>query len=177
MILLHLSKIEAGTIEFYYSNVELNDLIHELKNTMSYRTDPKGLKLIASTPSSECWVQTERNRLLQVMNNLLTNAVKFTSEGSITFGYEIKGQELYFYVTDTGCGIPADKKETVFERFVKLNSFAQGTGLGLSICQTIVNHMGGQIGVESEEGQGTTFWFTLPYQPAQRETACSDRRR
>ncbi len=175
--ILDLSKIEAGTIEFYYSNVELNDLIHELKNTMSYRTDPKGLKLIASTPSSECWVQTERNRLLQVMNNLLTNAVKFTSEGSITFGYEIKGQELYFYVTDTGCGIPADKKETVFERFVKLNSFAQGTGLGLSICQTIVNHMGGQIGVESEEGQGTTFWFTLPYQPAQRETACSDRRR
>ena len=76
------------------------------------------------------------------------------------------GKELYFDVTDTGCGIPKDKQESIFGRFVKLNSFAQGTGLGLSICRTLVEHMGGHIGVDSEEGKGSTFWFSLPYKAA-----------
>lgn len=107
-----------------------------------------------------------KNRLMQVINNFLTNAIKFTQKGSITFGYEIRDKMLYFHVTDTGCGIPANKKDSIFERFVKLNSFAQGTGLGLSICRTIIEHMNGTIGVESEEGKGSTFWFTIPYQPA-----------
>lgn len=97
------------------------------------------------------------------MINLLTNAAKFTSEGSIRFGYRAEGSRLYFYVTDTGCGIPPEGQRQVFERFVKLNSFKQGTGLGLPICKSIVEHLGGEIGVESEEGRGTTFWFTLPY--------------
>lgn len=103
---------------------------------------------------------------MQVINNFLTNAIKFTQKGSITFGYEIRDKMLYFHVTDTGCGIPANKKDSIFGRFVKLNSFAQGTGLGLSICRTIIEHMNGTIGVESEEGKGSTFWFTIPYQPA-----------
>lgn len=81
----------------------------------------------------------------------MTNAIKFTEKGSIRFGYELREKELYFYVADTGCGIAKDEQESIFGRFVKLNSFAQGTGLGLSICQTLVNHMGGHIGVESGE--------------------------
>lgn len=94
----------------------------------------------------------------------MTNASKFTQQGSIRFGWELRGKELYFYVADTGCGIASEHKDEVFERFVKLNSFKQGTGLGLPICRTIVEHLGGHIGVESEEGRGSTFWFTLPYQ-------------
>lgn len=105
---------------------------------------------------------------MQVLNNLLNNASKFTSQGSITFGYKLCDKELYFYVKDTGCGIPADKVNSIFGRFVKLNSFVQGTGLGLSICQTIVEHMGGRIGVESEEGKdplsGSPFHTSLPLQ-------------
>ena len=112
-----------------------------------------------------CFIHTERNRLSQLLINLITNAIKFTQEGNINFGYELRDKDIYFYVTDTGCGIAKDKQKSIFGRFVKLNNFAQGTGLGLSICQTLVKNMGGSIGVESEEGKGSTFWFTLPYKP------------
>lgn len=167
--ILDLSKIEAGTLEFCYSNVELNDIITEIESITRYRTEANGIQLIAKKALDSCCIYTERNRLMQVLNNFLNNAAKFTSQGSISFGYELRDKQLYFYVTDTGCGIPADKVNLIFGRFVKLNSFVQGTGLGLSICQTIVEHMGGRIGVESEEGKGSTFWFTIPYQPAQLE--------
>ena len=118
----------------------------------------------------DCCIETDGNRLNQVITNLLTNAIKFTDKGGITFGYTLEKEEnmLRFYVTDTGCGIQEDKVGTVFNRFVKLNSFVQGTGLGLSICQMIVEHMGGKIGVESEYGKGSTFWFTLPYHPVKK---------
>ena len=98
----------------------------------------------------------------QVINNFLTNAMKFTETGSIIFGYEQREGGLYFYVKDTGCGIPADKVDSIFDRFVKLNNFKQGTGLGLAICQSIVHKLGGKIGVDSEEGKGSTFWFLIP---------------
>ena len=164
--ILDLSKIEAGTLEFSYSNIDLNDMIKEVENITKCRMEGSGVQLIAKTPLSSCFIRTEKNRLMQVINNFLTNAIKFTQKGSITFGYEIRDKMLYFHVTDTGCGIPANKKDSIFGRFVKLNSFAQGTGLGLSICRTIIEHMNGTIGVESEEGKGSTFWFTIPYQPA-----------
>lgn len=164
--ILDLSKIEAGILEFSYSNIDLNDMIKEVENITKCRMEGSGVQLIAETPLSSCFIRTEKNRLMQVINNFLTNAIKFTQKGSITFGYEIRDKMLYFHVTDTGCGIPANKKDSIFGRFVKLNSFAQGTGLGLSICRTIIEHMNGTIGVESEEGKGSTFWFTIPYQPA-----------
>jgi len=167
--ILDLSKIEAGTLEFCYSNAELNDIITEIESATRYRTEANGVQLIAERGLPSCPIYTEKNRLMQVLNNLLNNAAKFTKQGSITFGYELRDKQLYFYVTDTGSGIPADKVDAIFGRFVKLNSFAQGTGLGLSICQTIVEHMGGKIGVNSEEGKGSTFWFTLPYKPVQAE--------
>lgn len=167
--ILDLSKIEAGTLEFSYCNIELNDIISEIESVTRYRTESNGIQLIVQKGLPSCLIRTEKNRLMQVLNNLLNNASKFTSQGSITFGYKLCDKELYFYVKDTGCGIPADKVNSIFGRFVKLNSFVQGTGLGLSICQTIVEHMGGRIGVESEEGKGSTFWFTIPYQPAAAE--------
>ena len=168
--ILDLSKIEAGTLEFSYSNVELNDIISEIESVAQYRTKANGIELVAEKALPSLRIKTEKNRLMQVLNNLLNNATKFTSQGSITFGYELRDKQLYFYVKDTGCGIPADKVDSIFGRFVKLNSFVQGTGLGLSICQTIVEHMGGHIGVESEEGKGSTFWFIIPYQPAETGT-------
>ena len=101
-------------------------------------------------------------RSLQFFSNFVNNAIKFTSEGSIRVGYKQKGEELEFYVQDTGVGIDAESQAHIFERFVKLNSFVHGTGLGLSICQSIVEQMGGKIGVESEPGKGSRFWFSLP---------------
>ena len=164
--ILDLSKIEAGTLDFKYSNVNLNALMKELECGLLLRVKSDAVKLEFVEPAETCIVHTEKNRLSQLMINLETNAIKFTQKGSIRFGYELRGKELYFYVADTGCGIPKDKQQNIFGRFVKLNSFAQGTGLGLSICKTLLDHMGGKIGVESEEGQGSTFWFTLPYASA-----------
>ena len=161
--ILDLSKIEAGTLDLHYSNVEINDLMRELENSCQLKLKSDNVKLEFVAPEEPCFANIEKNRLSQLIINFVTNAIKFTSQGSIRFGYERQNNELYFYVTDTGCGIPQDKLDSIFGRFVKLNSFAQGTGLGLSICRTLINHMGGKIGVESEEGKGSTFWFTLPY--------------
>lgn len=168
--ILDLSKIEAGTLEFVHTDFELNKLMREKENVMRLKTD-QNVELVFEQRYETCHVRTDRNRLSQLMINLLTNAAKFTHRGSIRFGYELRAGQLYFWVADTGCGIPAERKDAVFERFVKLNSFKQGTGLGLSICRTIVEHLGGNIGVESEEGKGSTFWFTLPYVPGKQEPA------
>lgn len=113
---------------------------------------------------SGCVINTDRLRLSQVIMNLMNNAMKFTSEGSITLGYRLTRQkdELYFFVKDTGIGIPADQAGKVFERFVKLNTFVKGTGLGLAICRVIIERLGGTIGVETREGRGSCFWFRLP---------------
>ena len=160
--ILDLSKIEAGVFEFVYSKVNLNVLLMEVIRAARLRlkNDSVVVEFVECLP--ECVICSDVNRLMQVMNNLITNAIKFTAKGSIRVGYRLREDEsLYFYVSDTGCGIPADKLKEVFGRFVKLNSFQQGTGLGLSICESIVTRLGGQIGVMSEVGQGSTFWFTL----------------
>ncbi len=160
--ILDLSKIEAGVFEFVYSKVNLNVLLMEVIRAARLRLkdDSVVVEFVECLP--ECVICSDVNRLMQVMNNLITNAIKFTAKGSIRVGYRLREDEsLYFYVSDTGCGIPADKLKEVFGRFVKLNSFQQGTGLGLSICESIVTRLGGQIGVMSEVGQGPTFWFTL----------------
>lgn len=163
--ILDLAKVEADTLEFIYQPTDLNDLIRNLESTVRMRVKP-GVVLNFTLGAAECTVQTERNRLSQVIINLLTNACKFTDRGSITFGYELRGHELYFFVRDTGIGIARDKQGSVFQRFTKLNDFVQGTGLGLSICQSIIEKMEGTIGVDSPgEGLGSTFWFTIPYIP------------
>jgi signal transduction histidine kinase/ActR/RegA family two-component response regulator len=164
--ILDLSKIEAGTLEFNYSNFDLNALMLELENSLRLKVKSAEVRLEYAPSSDACLIYSERNRISQLIINLVTNAIKFTTQGCIRFGYEERGKELYFFVSDTGCGIPEEKRKAIFERFVKLNAFAQGTGLGLSICQMLVKHMGGEIGVESEEGKGSTFWFTIPYEKA-----------
>ena len=158
--ILDISKIEAGTLDFIYSSVDVNELFFSIEDSSKLKNTNENVRIFYNQQMPECCINTDKNRLTQVVTNMINNAMKFTQEGSIEFGYYPKNNDfLYFYVTDTGCGIPEDKLHNVFGRFVKLNNFAQGTGLGLSICETIVKTMGGEIGLD----EGTTFWFTLPY--------------
>ena len=161
---LDLSKIEAGTMEFDYAPVDVHGLFIELEDTFRLRNKKSGICICYHRRTTECVVKADRNRLVQVMMNLMNNAVKFTGEGSIEFGFDVREDGfLHFYVTDTGCGIPEERLEEIFGNFVKLNSFVQGTGLGLTICRAIVERMGGKIGAVSRLEHGSTFWFTLLY--------------
>ena len=162
---LDLSKIEAGAIDLHYSEFRLNKILVILKDVIERRLQ-SGVELIFEPGMPDDYlVFSEQNRLQQLVLNFLTNACKFTSSGSIRYGYEVREKNIYYYVTDTGSGIPEDKLQLVFERFIKLDNFKQGTGLGLPICQLIIQNMGGEIGVKSTLGKGSTFWFTLPLQP------------
>ncbi len=164
--ILDLSKIEAGTFNFVYTNVDVNETCAEIIKSMSMKVS-KGVELIFEEPFPECYIYTDKNRFTQVISNFINNALKFTQQGSITLGYEqVSHQKIKFYVRDTGMGIPEEKQKSVFERFVKLNTFVQGTGLGLSICKSIVSQMGGEMGVDSTEGLGSCVWFTHPYHAA-----------
>ena len=163
--ILDMSKIEAGTLEFVYTKVDINLLLSDLRQLFQMKVNDAGgnIQIIAEPSLPSCSIETDRNRVAQVLSNFTTNAIKFTQEGTISIGYVARDTELYFYVKDTGAGIPAEKLPDVFERFVKLNKHKKGAGLGLSISQTIVTKLGGQIGADSVEGEGSTFWFTIPY--------------
>lgn len=164
--ILDLSKIEAGTFNFVYTNVDVNETCAEIIKSISMKVS-KGVELIFEEPLPECYLYTDKNRFTQVISNFINNALKFTQQGCITLGYEqVSHQKIKFYVRDTGMGIPEEKQKSIFERFVNLNTFVQGTGLGLSICKSIVSQMGGEIGVDSTEGIGSCFWFTHPYHAA-----------
>ena len=161
--ILDLSKTEAGTMEFNMRPTDVNALLENIGESVVDRVKP-GVDLLCNLGAQCCWIDTDPNRLSQVVANFLTNASKFTETGNITFGYEVRGEMLYFYCHDTGSGISDENQKKVFERFIKLNSFVNGTGLGLPICKAIVEFLGGKIGVYSEgEGCGSTFWFEIPY--------------
>ena len=160
--ILDLSKIESGTIEFSFGLTSLHNLCQEIHDAHIFRT-PEGVQLVYEPSDESLRIETDKNRVFQVISNLIGNAVKFTKEGSIKYGYELVDGQIVFHVTDTGTGIEPEKVGRVFERFAKLNKHAQGTGLGLSICKSIVERLGGQISVSSIVGVGTTFTFTLPY--------------
>lgn len=162
--ILDMSKIEAGTFDFCPSLIDVNQVMEEIEQSMKLRLKSDAVTLNFTERVEGCTLYTDKNRLIQIISNFATNAIKFTETGSIVMGYRLKDADtIYFYVSDTGCGLSEEQCEHVFERFVKYNPFIQGTGLGLSICKMIVSRMGGEIGVESEEGKGATFWFTLPY--------------
>ena len=157
--ILDLSKIEAGTSEFVYDRVDVRQLCEDVVTSLRVKV-PVGVDLCIAPNLSECWVYSDKNRLRQVISNFVNNAFKFTPSGKITVGYMLRDGEVEISVTDTGVGIEEEKQKQIFDRFVKLNSFAHGTGLGLSICKSIVEQVGGRIGVNSEPGKGSRFWFT-----------------
>lgn len=160
--ILDLSKIESGTVVFTISAVPLSVLFKEIYDAHIFRK-PKGVELIYERPEKDLIIDTDKNRVFQVMSNLIGNAFKFTQEGTVSYGYKQDGNKIVFHVTDTGVGIEEEKLGEVFKRFAKLNNFAQGTGLGLSICKSIIERLGGEITVNSCYKKGTTFIFTLPY--------------
>ena len=160
--ILDLSKIEAGTFDFVKQELDVNQLCEDMVRTMKLKAKP-GVEVVFDHRLPECIIVSDRNRLNQVIANFMNNAIKFTSTGSIRLGYgQAETNLLRFYVADTGIGIIQEKQAEIFDRFVKLNSFVHGTGLGLSISKSIVEQLGGTIGVESESGKGACFWFTLP---------------
>lgn len=160
--ILDLSKIESGTVVFTITAVPLSILFKEIYDAHIFRK-PKGVELIYECPDQDIIIDTDKNRIFQVISNLIGNAFKFTQEGEVRYGYKQDGNKIIFYVTDTGVGIEEEKLGEVFKRFAKLNNFAQGTGLGLSICKSIIERLGGEISVHSSYKKGTTFTFTLPY--------------
>lgn len=160
--ILDLAKIEAGTLEFVKVSVELGELFRNLYEIHKEHTQ-EGVQLILDEIRVPIVIHEDKNRLMQVLTNLINNANKFTSEGQIHIGYTLENGLIRFYVKDTGIGISEEKQKAVFGRFVKLNNFVQGTGLGLSICKMIVERFGGEIGVNSVIGEGSEFYFTIPY--------------
>ena len=160
--ILDLAKIESGTMDLKFADMNVKEVINEIVTSFRIKM-PDNVALIAPQHSPECQIYSDRMRLTQVISNFLNNAIKYTSEGCITLAYEIIGDEIKFSVTDTGDGMSQEIQAHIFDRFYKGNTFKQGTGLGLSICETIVNRLGGRIGVNSELGKGSTFWFTHPY--------------
>ena len=162
--ILDLSKIEAGSVELKYEDFDLAVYFNELAAAMHHRVVNPQVRLVAINPYESCIVRLDKNRLAQILTNFVTNAIKYTSEGTIEMRYEKINGSVHLYVRDTGIGIPEDKKDKVFHRFEKLDEFAQGTGLGLSICKAIVEACRGEIGFESEFNKGSLFWAVLPCQ-------------
>jgi len=160
--ILDLSKIEAGTFDFTEREVDVNLLCEDIVLAMRMKARPN-VEILFDRHLPECRIMSDRNRLHQVISNFVNNALKFTEEGNIRVGYDqLDEAHLRFYIADTGIGIEPEMQNEIFERFVKLNSFVHGTGLGLSICRSIVEQLGGEIGVDSEPEKGSCFWFTLP---------------
>ena len=160
--ILDLSKMEAGTFDFVERELDVNLLCEDMVRVMKLKAKP-GVEVVFDRHLPECVMASDRNRLNQVIANFINNAIKFTATGRIRLGSDrIDAGHLRFYVADTGIGIMQEKQTEIFDRFVKLNSFVHGTGLGLSISKSIVEQLGGTIGVESEPGKGACFWFTLP---------------
>ena len=161
--LLDISKIEADMVKFNIQPIAMNELCEEVYHAFELRCPPE-IQLKNEATGKEHFAMADKNRTIQIISNLIDNALKFTKSGSIRFGYKLKGKFLEIYTTDTGKGIAPDHLDTIFNRFVKADENIQGTGLGLSICKMLVEKMGGKISVESQFGKGTTFKFTLPAQ-------------
>ena len=162
--ILDLSKIEAGMVELSYTKIELNLLCQEVVSSYMADTE-REVPIVFAGGCDDCYIISDRSKLVQVLSNLINNAIKFTQQGCITVGFRKLQKGIEFYVQDTGIGIAAENIQLIFNRFEKLNHFALGTGLGLTICRNLVEKLDGTIGVESELGIGSRFWFTVPYEP------------
>lgn len=164
--LMDIAKVEEGVEKMASVPVDIDDMMRQIVQISQKNINPDRVQLTYQGGYGQPFViKTDEKRLSQIIDNLLSNAIKFTENGSIKIGFKVKGSDsLYFYVKDTGCGIPEDKLKIIFGRFERLDSSVKGTGLGLSVCETIVKKFGGRIGAESELGKGSNFWFTIPYE-------------
>lgn len=161
--ILDMSKIESGEFLMQMSKFTVSSICEQVLSTIEFKID-KTIISLCNEANFNCIVESDRNRISQVIINFLTNAIKFTPSGSITLRTEkVENNKVEISVIDTGIGIPKDKIDSIFDRFLRLNTFVQGSGLGLSICQIIMQQLGGEIGVESEAGIGSRFWIRLPY--------------
>lgn len=169
--ILDFSKIESGTLSYNKVWIELKDICQEVYVTQSLKMTSDVALLFSgdALPSVRVW--TDPQRVEQVLLNLLSNAIKCTNVGFISLSYRVEKNFVRVEVTDTGVGIPPEKQAVIFDRFVKLDDFRQGTGLGLTICKMIIEKLGGEIGVSSRVGAGSTFWFTLPVETSEEATA------
>ncbi len=160
--ILDLSELDAGQVVMKKEPVNVDLMIEEMEAYIRANLYGKPLRVVTVLPEGEHVVYTDKGYFHKLSMNLLTNAVKFTETGTITMGYRDEGEHYYFFITDTGCGIRAEDLPRLFKRFEKLNAYMQGTGLGLALCKSIVEQWGGEMGVESQYGVGSTFWYTLP---------------
>lgn len=159
---MNISKIESGKEHLVMTTIELNDTLRSLMDAFVPKVQP-GVSLTTQFAQETMHITTDLNRLMEVVNHLLSNAVKFTAQGSITVGYDAPvNKRIRIWVRDTGKGIAPEHQERVFERFFKVDEYIPGAGLGLSICRTMAYSMGGDVGVESKLGEGSNFWIELP---------------
>ena len=179
--IIDISKIESGQMEISVSSMNINEVNETFYDFFKPDSEKKGLQFVCSNslPSSEAEILTDKHMLEGILTNLIKNAFKFTDKGIVEFGYTLTeatsepvlnapGEPfLRFFVKDTGSGIPGDKLDVIFERFIQADIFdskaLQGTGLGLAISKAYVEMLGGKIWVESKEGEGSVFYFTIPY--------------
>ncbi len=157
--LVSMAEIEAGARSLAMAAVDLNPMFKEIAEFYQPSTD---VPIITHMPQEEMLVHTDQAVLREIVDNLIQNAIKFTTNGTITLGYDINGDQIRIWVSDTGKGIAKQDQERIFERFVKLDEFVPGTGLGLSVVKSHVMNLGGTLGVESELGEGAKFWVLLP---------------
>ena len=161
--MVSMSKLEAGGGTVKKTRFELNALLVEVAGQFADRSAESGVRIVVDASAVTPMPYTDRDRLSEILNQYMDNALKFTTEGTVTLGYQTDAGKLRLWVRDTGKGIPADRcDERLFERFVKVDEFVPGTGLGLSICRSQALSLGGTVGVESVLGEGSTFWVEIP---------------
>ena len=160
--ILVLSSVDSTGLELVTERVDFSREFDIICQSLAQRVENPNVEFLTENPLPTLMLTIDNGRIQQVITNFVTNAVKNTQQGHIRVGYRVETSDLYVYCEDTGSGIPEEAQARIFERFVKLNDFVQGTGLGLSICKAIIEKCGGEIGVDSEVGKGSTFWFRIP---------------
>jgi signal transduction histidine kinase len=178
--LLDISRIESGQVEMLFSDININELIEYMATFFKPEVAKKGIELSFknSLPDSESIIRTDHEKIHAILINLVKNSIKYSHEGFIEIGYQVKDKYLEFYVKDTGIGIEKEVKAFIFERFRQANDSNtrkyEGAGLGLSITKAYVEMLGGEIWVESEFGKGSVFYFTIPYHSSLKDKSLTE---
>ena len=158
-----MSKLEAGGEAVKKDRFDLNQLLMDVADKFADKSKETGVKIEVEAMANDVQPFSDRNRLREILNQYMDNAMKFTAKGVVTLGYQVNNGQLRIWVRDTGKGIPANHcNEHIFERFVKVDEFVPGTGLGLSICRSLALSIGGKVGVESKQNVGSLFWIEIP---------------